>query len=180
MIFEDNRDLFLEEAREFLAKMEGALVELEKRPEDGELVNEVFRALHTIKGSGAMFGFQEVSDFTHSVENLFDELRKGRLAIDSRIIDIGLRSADCIAALLGGGDGGADRALILRDIERMGQGKAGKEPEQAPGPIEGKKEQGADADLPSVYRITWKPQAQILHRGVKLESLFRELSGLGV
>ncbi len=61
MTFQENSELFLEEAQELLEKAETSLLELEKQPGDREQVNEVFRALHTIKGSGAMFGFREVS-----------------------------------------------------------------------------------------------------------------------
>ena len=52
MNFDDNKELFIEEARELLAKMEAALLSLEKEPGNGELINEVFRALHTIKEIG--------------------------------------------------------------------------------------------------------------------------------
>jgi two-component system, chemotaxis family, sensor kinase CheA len=166
MMFEDNKDLFLEEARDLLAKIESSLVALELEPGDKELVNEIFRALHTIKGSGAMFGFKEISDFTHHVENLFDELRQGKHAIDSLVIDIGLRSVDCISSLLDGSDGGEDRQGIVRDIEGMG-----KEPAAAAAE--------AQEGLLQVYRITFTPHSQILHRGVRIESLFRELSELG-
>jgi len=167
MNFEDNKDLFLEEGRDLLAKIESSLVALEKNPEDKELVNEIFRALHTIKGSGAMFGFLEVADFTHHAENLFDELRKGKLAIDSAIIDIGLRSVDCISLLLDGSDGGEDRKSIVSDIEGIAQESKNEATESS-------------GDHPQVYRIAFKPQAQILHRGVRIEAIFRELSELGL
>jgi two-component system chemotaxis sensor kinase CheA len=176
--FNENSELFLEEARELLTKTETSLLELERHPGDRELVNEVFRALHTIKGSGAMFGFAPVSEFTHQVENLFDEVRKGKLAVDAGIIDIGLRAADCINQLLNGESPGQAQAALLEDIERRGRGGASEPPEVpivpplAPPPP-------PSADLPLVWRIHLKPQSQILNRGVKLEALFRDLEELG-
>ena len=176
MNFEENRDLFLEEARDILAKLEANFVELEKNTGDKALLNEIFRALHTIKGSGAMFGFQDVSDFTHYVENLFDELRKGKLAIDSSIIDIGLRSVDCITLLLVGSDGGRELKNLIRSIEDLGLGDRSTARRVQEVPVQ---EMDKGDSLSFVYRIGFVPHSLILHRGVRLESLFRELKSLG-
>ena len=74
---------FREEAREILVDLESALLELNENRGDQELVGRVFRALHTIKGSGSMFGFEDLATFTHNLENAFDEVRNGRLQIGS-------------------------------------------------------------------------------------------------
>lgn len=166
MTFNENTDLFLEEAQELLERTEAALLELEKHPQDQELVNEVFRALHTIKGSGAMFGFKEVSEFTHSVENLFDEVRKGKVAVDPVIIDIGLRSADCISRLLTNPAGEEMHRVLLADIERLGQ------PSAPPPPAK------LDPELQE-WEIRFRPHATALQRGVRVEALLRELADLG-
>ena len=68
---------YREEAAELLAELENSLLELEEHPEDHDLINRVFRAMHTIKGSGAMFGFDEIARFTHEVETVFDLVRNG-------------------------------------------------------------------------------------------------------
>ena len=54
-----NRQIFKEEAYDLLGELEAALLELEQAPDDMDLVNQIFRALHTIKGSGSMFGFED-------------------------------------------------------------------------------------------------------------------------
>jgi two-component system, chemotaxis family, sensor kinase CheA len=59
---------FREEAREILVDLEAALLELNENRGDMELVGRVFRGLHTIKGSGAMFGFEDLAAFTHNLE----------------------------------------------------------------------------------------------------------------
>ncbi|MFP4388969.1 MAG: Hpt domain-containing protein, partial [Desulfococcaceae bacterium] len=69
---EDHRNVYREEAFELLAELEAALLELENTPEDAELVGQVFRSMHTIKGSGAMFGFDDIAAFTHEIETVFD------------------------------------------------------------------------------------------------------------
>ena len=75
------QESFREEGREVLVDLEAALLELNEGRGDMELVGRVFRALHTIKGSGAMFGFEDLAAFTHNLESAFDEVRNGRLAI---------------------------------------------------------------------------------------------------
>jgi two-component system chemotaxis sensor kinase CheA len=79
-------EVFREEAAELLTSLESALLELEESPRDEELVAQVFRAMHTIKGSGAMFGFDEVAEFTHEVETVFDLVRKGELAVTGDLV----------------------------------------------------------------------------------------------
>ncbi len=66
---------FLQEAQELLEVLEQALLDLEHAPDDTDLIDSAFRALHTIKGSGAMFGFDAVAAFTHHVETAFDRVR---------------------------------------------------------------------------------------------------------
>jgi two-component system chemotaxis sensor kinase CheA len=68
-IIDKRRHAFLEEAREVLVELESSLLELNERPSDGELVGRVFRSTHTIEGSGAMFGFDEVAAFTFLSED---------------------------------------------------------------------------------------------------------------
>ena len=70
---------FQEEAREILLDLESALLELNENRDYTELVGRAFRALHTIKASGAMFGFDAIAAFTHDIENVFDQIRNGRL-----------------------------------------------------------------------------------------------------
>ena len=91
----------------FLAELESALLELNENRGDTELVGRIFRGLHTIKGSGAMFGFERLAAFTHDLETAFDEVRNGRLEISSELIDLTLAALDQIRAMLEEGTGGA-------------------------------------------------------------------------
>lgn len=100
----DNIELFKqsfrEEAREILVDLESALLELNENRGDCELVSRVFRGLHTIKGSGAMFGFDELAAFTHNLETAFDAVRTGKLEINGELIDLTLAALDQIKAML--------------------------------------------------------------------------------
>ena len=94
------KQAFQEEAREILIELEAALLALNDNPNDNELVGRAFRALHTIKGSGAMFGFDELAAFTHNLENAFDEVRNGRLKVSSELINLSLTALDQIKGML--------------------------------------------------------------------------------
>ena len=99
-MFEDHIATYREEAAELLAELETSLLDLETRPDDRELIDRVFRAMHTIKGSGAMFGFDEIAAFTHEVETVFDLVRNGRMVVTKELLDLTLRSRDHISMLL--------------------------------------------------------------------------------
>ncbi|WP_404400460.1 chemotaxis protein CheA [Pelagibacterium halotolerans] len=96
----DPTDTFRQEARELLEQLEQALLDLDQNPHDSDLVGSAFRALHTIKGSGAMFGFDEVAEFVHEFETAFDQVRKGKAEISPGLVTIALAAKDHIAHLI--------------------------------------------------------------------------------
>ncbi|MFX9065764.1 Hpt domain-containing protein, partial [Acinetobacter baumannii] len=73
----DPVEVFRTEAAELLEQIEQGLLDLENRLDDRSLIDAVFRGLHTLKGSGAMFGFEALASFTHYCETAFDRVRKG-------------------------------------------------------------------------------------------------------
>ncbi|HEY4201652.1 MAG TPA: chemotaxis protein CheA [Devosiaceae bacterium] len=96
----DPVDTFRQEARELLEQLEQGLLDLEQRPGDSDLINSTFRALHTIKGSGAMFGFTAVASFVHEFETAFDRVRKGETAATPELVAIALDAKDHIHKLI--------------------------------------------------------------------------------
>src|SRR5689334_8041950 len=96
----DPTEVFRQEASELFEVLEGALLDLGQRPDDRELVDSAFRALHTIKGSGAMFGFDKVASFTHEFETAFDRVRKGEIKPTHELISVALAAKDYIRALI--------------------------------------------------------------------------------
>ena len=97
---EDFRKLFYEEAIDLLSKLEETLMLLEDKPKDKELINEVFRIMHSLKGSGAMFGFTNLSSFTHELESLYDHIRNDKLDLSDDIINFTMTAIDHIKELL--------------------------------------------------------------------------------
>ena len=100
MSLPDPTETFRQEARELLEQLEAGLLDLEQNPQDGDLINSTFRALHTIKGSGAMFGFTAVATFVHEFETAFDRVRKGQSVATPALIAIALDAKDQIHKLI--------------------------------------------------------------------------------
>src|SRR5690625_4548783 len=96
----DMIDEFISECNDLIETAESALLALEETPDDEELVNTVFRAFHTIKGTSAFMGLMPVSEFTHSAETMLDRVREGDLAFDPACADILFRSIDILKELL--------------------------------------------------------------------------------
>lgn len=91
---------FFVESRELLQSMEESLLTLESEPDDKEAIGAVFRAAHTIKGSGGMFGLDGIVTFTHVVENVLDRVRSGEVPIDGDLIALLLSCRDHIGMLV--------------------------------------------------------------------------------
>ncbi len=134
----DPADIFRQEASELFETLEGALLDLGLRPDDRDLVDSAFRALHTIKGSGAMFGFDQVAAFTHEFETAFDLVRKGEIRPTHDLISVALAAKDYIRALIETPESTDPiiGAAILDDLKQFmdtGSGRGGVPPDmQAP------------------------------------------------
>jgi len=175
---------YREEAGELLAELETSLLDLEETPDDNDLINRVFRAMHTIKGSGAMFGFDEIATFTHEVETVFDMVRNGKMTVTKRLLDLTLKSRDHITYLLS--------CQIGEEVDRSdgdeiiaGLRQLVPKPEL---PQKGSTEVPA-ISLPAVseeelanestWRIRFRPTPNILMCGTNPISLINELRDLG-
>ncbi len=167
--FPDRRLAFCEEARDLLTDLEAALLQLEADPRDQETIGRVFRAMHTIKGSGAMFGFDDVAAFTHDIESAYDLVRSGRLAVTPRLISLTLASRDHIHHLLEATVSGtapdlaAGESLLAAIRETVASGG------EAPAPVTTARD----------YSIRFVPPPGLFERGANLLPLFEELRGLG-
>lgn len=100
MSLPDPTETFRQEARELLEQLELGLLDLEHDPSNSDLINSTFRALHTIKGSGAMFGFTDVAGFVHEFETAFDRVRKGLSPATPDLIAIALDAKDHVHVLI--------------------------------------------------------------------------------
>ncbi len=106
---------FQKNQREAGAELENALMELEESPSGSALLDSAFRAMHTIKGSGGMFGFDNIVDFTHNIETVFDKVRDGSIKLTRDLIELTLRAHDQIAKMLDDSEEPNDSDLKQRD-----------------------------------------------------------------
>jgi two-component system chemotaxis sensor kinase CheA len=176
------KQAFQEEARELLAELESALLELDENRGDQDVVGRAFRALHTIKGSGAMFGFDDIASFTHHLENAFDQLRKGQLEVTADLIRLALEAADQIKSMLeeSAGAAAADQERSRAILAALSQltGASGSAPVAGPAAapvVEAAKESGAPGD----WHIRFRPSPDVLLKGVNPALLLNELRELG-
>ncbi|MGB3748492.1 MAG: chemotaxis protein CheA [Rhodanobacter sp.] len=165
---------FFEESLEGLDAMEAALLALDSGSTDHELVHTIFRAAHSIKGGAATFGFADVAAFTHVAESLLEEVRSERRGVDGELIDLLLRSVDCLRAMLDHTSRGmpaadADSEALRGELVRLVSGEA------APAPV------AATPAAASVdgWAIRFVALPHLLQTGNDPLRLFRELQQLG-
>ncbi|MBF0136275.1 MAG: chemotaxis protein CheA [Magnetococcus sp. DMHC-1] len=183
MAVEIDTSAFTEEAYELLAELEDSLLELEESPKDQDLIGRVFRAMHTIKGSGAMFGFDAVAEFTHNVETVFDLARNGTIPITKGLIDLTLAARDQIRAMLDAAAGGEEpdqnnASRIIAGLKGLLPGAA---PAQAADAAQTTKDSAPASEEGSVhtYRIRFRPKPEIFENGTNPLLLLDEIRQLG-
>ncbi|MDY5123183.1 MAG: chemotaxis protein CheA [Treponema sp.] len=91
---------FFAEAEQQVEQLESNILVIENDPTNHDAIDEIFRAAHTLKGGSATVEMMELSHFTHSVEDVLDEIRSDRLSVDEAVVDLLLSSIDVIKAML--------------------------------------------------------------------------------
>ncbi|NLL18588.1 MAG: chemotaxis protein CheA [Clostridia bacterium] len=116
-------NIFLDEAEEQIQILDETLVLLEQEGENQDLLNKIFRAAHTLKGSSASMGFENMAQLTHAMEGVLDDLRHGELSVTSDIIDHLLQSLDALKELKNnisaGQDNGVDVAPLIANLKNV-------------------------------------------------------------
>ncbi|WP_375450633.1 chemotaxis protein CheA [uncultured Devosia sp.] len=183
MSFPDPTETFRQEARELLEQLEQGLLDLEQNPANSDLINSTFRALHTIKGSGAMFGFTAVATFVHEFETAFDQVRKGQTVATPALIEVALDAKDHIHKLIEQPDSKlAGGEAILDALRAVIDGTDAPAPEGAvialdldlpapPAP--------ASTNLPATWRIRFRLPGDALVYGTNPLLLLEEIAAIG-
>lgn len=174
------RAAFREEGVELLRELEASLLNLQDKNDDPEAVASIFRALHTIKGSGAMFGFTILASFTHHLENAFDAVRAGRVPLSGELIDLALQGIDHMRGLILNAQAG-DRRPRMALVERVTRLIASGTPE----PAEDEEQASTLAPVVSlgdarVWTISFAPGPDLMRFGADPALLVRGLSALGL
>ena len=172
---------FRVEADELLAEIEAVILLVEENPEDGDAINRLFRAVHTLKGSGGMFGLADIANFSHVLESVLDKVRSRQLMVGRELIDLTLAYRDQVAVMLHVGDADAP-AVDIERVEDIKQRLAALSPPpdtkvvappQKPAPA------ASQAGDPVTYRIRFAPQPPLFLSGTEPALLLDELRDLG-
>ncbi|CAK0753975.1 two-component system, chemotaxis family, sensor kinase CheA [Gammaproteobacteria bacterium] len=174
-------EIFKQEAADLLIQLETSLLDLENSPDNLELVDQAFRALHTIKGSGAMFGWDALASFTHHIESAFQKVRDGTLAASADLVSLTLAALDHLRILLEHPEqadrvrGGALLAAFADLTAGTGHSSSQKSLTPTPSPA-------SPTPLPNlerIFHIRWYPSRDMLEFGGNPLLLLDELRALG-
>ncbi len=180
-------ETFRQEAEEHLADIEDAVLDIEQNPDDKECINRLFRAVHTIKGSGAMFGFNDIAGFTHHLESVLDRVREGLVPVTGELINLILLARDQIKMMLDAGVCGvqADNSIcdsIAAELKKLMPEE--ETPVDIPGTsghIANEVKSPADTGKKGskTYKIRFEPNPDIISTGMEPAMILKELSDLG-
>ncbi|CDZ93270.1 chemotaxis protein CheA [Pseudomonas saudiphocaensis] len=173
------RSVLLDEARELLAEMEQALLAIETQGADGERINAIFRAAHTLKGSSGMFNLQLVVDFTHLMENLLVQVRTGEQPIDAPRVSLLLNCGDYLSRLFdnvadGREDEDPDPVTRARLCAELGDYLEGVQLQTVSDDLAAQNAEGA-----THWRITLRPQPQVFAHGLDPIPFVQYLADMG-
>lgn len=172
--------VFYEESFEGLQVMEASLLEMDCGSPDKEVINTIFRAAHSIKGSSGTFGFTDVTEFTHVLETLLDQIREGKRALEQHHVDLFLESVDCLRAMLTDLQSGRKcDTTVSQELKQQFQAILNQ------GAVTSHKDNAAreqtTATAPGVtrWKIRFIPGSNILQTGNEPVRMFRELAEMG-
>ncbi|OHV72671.1 chemotaxis protein CheA [Ensifer sp. LCM 4579] len=173
----DPISVFRTEAAELLEQIESGLLDLTRNLADRDQVDAVFRGLHTLKGSGAMFGFDALAAFTHHCETAFDRVRKGEVPATHELVSAVLSAQDHMRALLEtpNGDHDAVSAALLENLQRAVDG-AGASPAAA---IDATGASAGAEGMLREWRISFCLPTNAMVNGTNPLALLDELRALG-
>ncbi|OAT82821.1 chemotaxis protein CheA [Bacillus sp. MKU004] len=120
-------EVFIEESKENLQSCNEQLLELEKNPENLSIVNEIFRAAHTLKGMSATMGYEDLANLTHKMENVLDGIRNEKIYVSPEVLDVVFKSVDDLEAMVlsisNGGDGKRDVTEVVALLNAIEKGE---------------------------------------------------------
>ena len=178
-------DIFFEESFEGIEVMESELLALSPGTTDKEIINTIFRAAHSIKGSAGTFGFSEISDFTHKMETVLDNMRNDELEITQQLISVLLSAVDALNNILISGKEGKphDPTLVENVSTQLEEISSNTTTEltsrEAVTAHRHKQTEDTDDNPEQRWRIGFFPHEKLFYTGNDPLRLIRELQTLG-
>lgn len=117
-------EIFIDETKEHLQSLNEQLLILEKEPDNSETINEIFRAAHSLKGMAGTMGYKRMQRLTHDMENVFSEIRTGKMSVKAELVDVLFRGLDALESYLtnivnSGNEGEEAYEDILSSLNRI-------------------------------------------------------------
>ena len=130
-------EIFIDETKEHLQTLSDCIMELEKDPENMDVINEIFRAAHSLKGMAGTMGFKRMQHLTHDMENVFQEVRSDKIKVNSSMIDLLFKCLDAIEGYLNSvkessSEGTEDNELIIKELNDFIAAANGEAPGETP------------------------------------------------
>lgn len=163
----DFKQEYIEEVKQILKSLEHSIMQLDKQPNNPEQIDNVYRYLHTVKGSAGMFDFKDMERLTHELENIYSDIRDGQRVIDEYILDLTLHAVDILNDLIDGSKENGPTDKIIDSITTL----RGKETliEITSALEKNKKE---------AFSIFFTPTNNIFKRGINVAAILEDLSDL--
>lgn len=119
-------EIFIDESTEHLDTLYQQMLELEKNPAEKSIIEEIFRAAHTLKGMSATMGYDDLANLTHKLENVFDGIRYDKIKVKTEMMDDLFHAVDhlneMVSDIASGGDGKKDVSTIVNRLDRIEKG----------------------------------------------------------
>jgi two-component system chemotaxis sensor kinase CheA len=177
---EQFKQKFIEEAIDLIQDLEKSSLELNTDPTNSSHIEVIFRAMHSLKGGSGMFGFNKIDAFTHHLESAYDQVRKGKLKVNDRLLDLTFKAIDHIKVLLAEDDHlspqtQANHDLLLQSIGSFVQNDTEKEAKAIDTP------QQPDPEIinSATFYIQFVPKKEIFKNGTNPLLIINELVSLG-
>lgn len=177
MMLEQFKQKYLDEVNDLLNDMEGAMLQLENNPSSEEEINQVFRVMHTIKGTSGMYDFKTVEKITHDVESIYGKIRDNHLSVSKEVSAITLECIDLLRKLLNQ-PGPDDDNLVNEFLAQLmlinPEGDSDPAPQQEEVAIQTAEDSGM-----ATYYILFTPEDDVTGRGININALIGEVDAAG-
>lgn len=176
---ENMNAVYMEEANDLLTRLEDALLQLESNAEDMDVIEDVFRVMHTLKGNSSMFGLNEIAQFIHNLETIYDNVRERKIKITKTLLDITLKSMDHLKEIMNDlniedEDNKKNNSDLTQEILDFINNEVGEVVVESSSELELTQDK-----LTLTYHIYFKPGIQVMKNGTNPLYLLDELDQLG-
>ena len=143
-------EIFLDETNEHLQSLSDQLMILENEPENADTINEIFRAAHSLKGMAGTMGYKRMQALTHDMENVFSEIRNGKMKVTSNLVDVLFQTLDALEEYKNTiqetqDEGTNDNAALIKALQQCLDEGTGTGSEEAPAASSDAKEEASEA-----------------------------------